>query len=214
MTKIRVLLAEDHETVRQALKLLIDGQPDMEVVGEAGDGTAAVEQAGALQPDVAVLDVSMPRMNGLAATRELAQQAPQTAVVALTRYGDQAYVKALLAAGARGYILKQSAARELLEAIRVAALGQQYLDPTLAERSGPVYTSRLGESPHPRITDRETEVLRQMARGFSNKEIATALDVSVKTVEVHKANAMRKLGLQGRTDVVKYALLQGWLTDV
>jgi DNA-binding NarL/FixJ family response regulator len=212
---IRVLLAEDHETVRQGLKLLIDGQSDMQVVGEAGNGRVAVEQAQALSPKVVVLDVSMPEMNGLAATRALAQKVPDAAVVALTRYGDDAYVQALLSAGASGYVLKQSTPGELLNAIRAAAEGKRYLDASLATRVAGAFMARFAP-PHtqpPRITDREAEVLRLIAVGHSNKEIAASLNLSVKTVEVHKANAMRKLGLAGRIDIVRYALLQGWLTD-
>jgi DNA-binding NarL/FixJ family response regulator len=213
VAKIRVLLAEDHETVRHGLKLLINGQTDMEVVGEAGDGRAAVERAGTLQPNVAVVDVSMPVMNGLAATKAIRESAPGTAVVALTRYDDEAYVQELLNAGALGYVLKQSPSAELVDAVRAAASGQRYLDRRLAARAaGTMQSSRRRAAP-PAITDRETEVLRLMAVGNSNKEIAGTLDLSVKTVEVHKANAMRKLGLAGRTDVVRYALLQGWLRD-
>ena len=210
--KIRVLLAEDHETVRHGLKLLINRQPDMEVVGEAGDGRLAVERAGVLKPTVAVVDVSMPAMNGLAATKAICESTPGTAVVALTRYGDDAYVQELLNAGALGYVLKQSPSAELVDAVRAAASGRRYLDRSLAARVAGTMKPR-GRSATPLVTDRETEVLRLMALGHSNKEIAATLDLSVKTIEVHKANAMRKLGLAGRTDVVKYALLQGWLRD-
>jgi DNA-binding NarL/FixJ family response regulator len=204
---IRVLLAEDHETVRAGLKLLIDGQPDMVVVGEAGDGESALTQAPALQPDVTVLDVSMPRMNGLAAARALREILPKTAIVALTRYGDVAYVKALLEAGATGYVLKQSASSELLDAIRAAACGKTHIDADVARAAHPEERAR------PTTTPREAEVLRLMALGYSTKEIANSLELSVKTVEVHKANGMRKLGLAGRIDVIRYAVLQGWLTD-
>jgi two-component system, NarL family, response regulator NreC len=213
VTKIRVLIAEDHETVRQGLALLINSQPDMAVVGEAGDGAAAVERVVALKPTVALLDISMPEMNGLAATRHIHERVPGTAVVALTRYSDDPYVKELFKAGARGYVLKQSSSSELLKAIRAAAAGRTYIDASLAAGDGPLPGARRGAVAHPSITDREAEVLRRMALGESNKEIATALDIAVKTVEVHKANAMRKLGLNGRIDVVRYALLQGWLRD-
>jgi DNA-binding NarL/FixJ family response regulator len=206
---IRVLLADDHETVRQGLKLLIDGQPDMQVVGEAADGEAAVAQVSALKPDVAVLDVSMPRMNGLAAARAIRERTPSTAVVALTRYGDAAYVKALLDAGASGYVLKQSASGELLAAIRAAARGEQHLDATVASRP----RVPRGQAGGAALSGREREVLRMMALGYSNKDIAQALDVAVKTVEVHKSNGMRKLQLTGRIDVIKYAALQGWLEE-
>lgn len=213
MAKIRILLAEDHETVRQGLKLLIDAQKDMEVVGEAGDGNVAVERAKALHPDVAVVDIAMPGSNGLIAARGIKASAPATEIVALTRYADTAYVKELLAVGATGYVLKQSASTELLRAIRAASRGERHLDASLLERDM-ARTERL-RSPRARspITEREREVLRLMALGHSNKEIAMALDVSVKTVEVHKANAMRKLELAGRIDVIKYAILQGWLTE-
>jgi DNA-binding NarL/FixJ family response regulator len=214
VAKIRVLLADDHETVRHGLKLLIDRQPDMEVVGEAGDGMAAVERAAALKPTVAVVDVSMPAMNGLAATKAIRERTPATAVVALTRYDDDAYVQELFNAGAVGYVLKQSPSGELVDAVRAAATGRRHLDRSLAARvAGTMLNARGRRSSSPAITDRETEVLRSMALGHSNKEIAAALDLSVKTVEVHKANAMRKLGLTGRTDVVRYALLQGWLRE-
>ena len=210
---IRVLIADDHATVRQGLTMLVASQPDMEVVGEAGDGRAAVQRVIALQPAVVVIDISMPTMNGLDATRELRARAPATAVVALTRHGDQAFVKELLKAGASGYVLKQSASIELLKAIRAAVRGESYLDSNLEQREAAFYLTRRPGGRPPTITERETEVLRLMALGHGNKDIGAALEVSVKTVEVHKANAMRKLGLQGRTDVVKFALLQGWLRD-
>ena len=208
-----MLLAEDHETVRQGLKLLINRQSDMEVVGEAGDGRAAVERAGNLHPHVAVVDISMPEMNGLEATKAIRAAAPMTAVVALTRYDDDAYVQELLKAGAIGYVLKQSPSSELVDAVRAAAAGHRYLDRTVASRMAETMLNHRGRRAA-RVTDRENEVLRLMALGYSNKEIAATLNLSVKTIEVHKANAMRKLGLAGRTDVVKYALLQGWLRDV
>ena len=214
MAKIRVLLADDHESVRHGLRLLSNGQHDMEVIGEAGDGRAAVERAGSLKPNVAVVDVSMPEMNGLEATKAIRESAPATAIVALTRYDDEAYVQELLSAGALGYVLKQSPSAELVDAVRAAASGQRYLDRHLVARAaGTMLSSRRRRAAPPAITDRETEVLRLMAVGHSNKEVARTLDLSVKTVEVHKANAMRKLGLTGRTDVVRYALLQGWLRD-
>ena len=213
---LRVLLADDHVTVRHGLKLLIDGQPDMRVIAEASDGTSAIEQALALRPDVVVMDISMPGMNGLVATRTLKQRQPDMAVITLTRHGDDAYLQELLRAGASGYVLKQSAPSELLQAIRVAAAGGQYLDSTLTARVTAGFlgreSRRLARTGAP-ISDREGAVLRLIASGYSNKEIAARLDLSVKTVEAHKANAMRKLGLAGRIDIVKYAILQGWLDN-
>jgi two-component system, NarL family, response regulator NreC len=213
MSRIRVLLADDHETVRQGLRLLIDGQHDMQVVAEAGDGRSAIAAAQTTHPDVVVLDISMPDVNGLEAAHLLKDAAPGSAVVTLTRHADDAYVSELLRAGAAGYVLKQSASQELLSAIRAAADGRHYLDSALGEYAGRLSTSRRKTQPAPATTPREAEVLRLMALGESNKEIASALHISVKTVEVHKANAMRKLSLRGRIEVVRYAILQGWLKE-
>jgi len=211
---LRILLADDHVTVRHGLKLLIDGQPDMKVVAEASDGAVAVQRALEIKPDVVVMDISMPGMNGLVATRSIKQQQPGLAVITLTRHGDDAYLQELLRAGVSGYVLKQSAPTELLQAIRVAAAGGQYLDSTLTARVTAGFLGREGRrlgKAAATISDRESEVLRLIASGYSNKEIAARLELSVKTVEAHKANAMRKLGLNGRIDIVKYAILQGWL---
>ena len=213
---LRILLADDHVTVRHGLKLLIDGQPDMKVVAEASDGAAALQKALEVKPDVVVMDISMPGMNGLVATRKLKKAQPDAAIVTLTRHGDDAYLQELLRAGVAAYVLKQSAPNELLQAIRAAAAGGQYLDTTLTPRvtagflgSERKRVNKSGVS----ITERESAVLRDIAVGYSNKEIAARLSLSVKTVEAHKANAMRKLGLTGRIDIVKYAVLQGWLEN-
>jgi len=213
---LRILLADDHITVRQGLKMLIESQGDMTVVSEASDGTAAVEQARALRPDVVVMDISMPGMNGLVATRALKSLQPDSIIVILTRHGDDAYLQELLRAGADGYVLKQSAASELVQAIRATAARNQYLDSALTARVTAGFLARSGRKAQATgvsLSDREAEVLRLIAAGYSNKEIAAQLELSVKTVEVHKANASRKLGLKGRIDIVKYALLQGWLSD-
>ena len=215
-TRLRILLADDHVTVRQGLKMLIDSQDDMTVVSEASDGTAAVEQARTLRPDVVVMDISMPGMNGLVATRTLKQIQPDSVIVILTRHGDDAYLQELLRAGADGYVLKQSAASELLQAIRATAARGQYLDSALTARVTAGFLAKSGRKAQATgvsVSERESEVLRLIAAGYSNKEIAAQLELSVKTVEVHKANAARKLGLKGRIDIVKYALLQGWLSD-
>jgi two-component system, NarL family, response regulator NreC len=208
---IRVMLAEDHETVREGLKLLIDAQPDMEVVCEAENGRAAVERAGAVAPNVVVMDIAMPEANGLVATRELRRACPDAAIVVLTRYDEDAYVQELLGSGASGYVLKRSPSTELLAAIRAAAAGRTYLDVGIGARVAGTIRKSAGSTPAtPVVSDRENQVLRLVAHGHSNKEIASSLGISVKTVEVHKANAMRKLGFRGRIDVVQYALLQGW----
>ena len=211
---LRILLADDHVTVRHGLKLLIDGQPDMKVVSEASDGKAAIAGALALKPDVIVIDISMPGMNGLVATRKLKQLQPDVAIVTLTRHTDDSYMQELLRAGVSGYVLKQSAPTELLQAIRAAADGGQYLDSALTARVTAAFAGKPGDRnsrPASTVTIRESEVLRLIAAGYSNKEIAASLSLSVKTVEAHKANAMKKLGLNGRIDIMRYAALQGWL---
>jgi two-component system response regulator NreC len=213
---LRILLADDHVTVRHGLKLLIDSQPDMTVVAEASDGNAAIQNAVALKPDVVVMDISMPGMNGLVASRKLKQLQPGVAIVTLTRHADDAYLQELLRAGVSGYVLKQSAPTELLQAIRAAAAGGQYLDSALTARVTAAFLGKRGarvSRSAATVSARESEVLQLIAAGYSNKEIAARLSVSVKTVEAHKANAMKKLGLNGRIDIVKYAALQGWLPN-
>jgi DNA-binding NarL/FixJ family response regulator len=210
---LRILLADDHVTVRHGLKLLIDNQPDMTVVAEASDGESAVQNALALSPDIVVMDISMPGTNGLAATRSLKQQRPDAAIVVLTRHGDDAYLQEFLRAGVSAYVLKQSASAELLQAIRAVAAGGQYLDSSLTARVTDAFLSKKGRvgRASAELTEREAEVLRLIASGYSYKEIAAQLSLSVKTVDAHKVNAMRKLDLNGRIDIVKYAVLQGWL---
>lgn len=214
---LRVLLADDHVTVRYGLRLLIDQQPDMKVVAEASDGKAAIQLAEASPVDVIVMDISMPGMNGLVATRKLKELQPAAAIVTLTRHGDDAYLQELLRAGVSGYVLKQSAPTELLQAIRAAAAGGQYLDSSLTARVTAAFLARENKGLNRSdgvISERESAVLRLIASGYSNKEIAAQLSLSVKTVEAHKANAMRKLDLNGRIDIVRYATLQGWLNSV
>ena len=214
--RLRILLADDHVVMRQGLKLLLEGQKDMIVVSEAGDGAAAIQQAQELKPDVIIMDISMPGMNGLVATRTLKRVLPDAVIVTLTRHGDDAYLQELMRAGASAYVLKQSAPVELIQAIRACAAGGQYLDSALTARVTAGFLGRDLKKPNQSgatPSERESEVLRLIAAGYSNKEIASRLTLSVKTVEAHKANAMRKLGLNGRIDIVKYAILQGWLKD-
>ena len=215
-SSLRILLADDHAIVRQGLKLLIDSQSDMRVVGEAADGKSVLEQAKVLKPDTVVIDLSMPGMNGLVATRTLKRERPAVTIVALTRHDDDTYLEELLRAGASGYVLKQSAPTELIQAIRAVAAGGVYLDPAMTSRVADGLLAKRAEAvsqTRAAISERESEVLRLTAVGHSNKEIAAQLKISIKTVEVHKANAMRKLGLTGRVDVVRYGVLQGWLYD-
>jgi len=214
--KLRILLADDHETVREGLKAILNAQSDMVVVAEAPDGRAAVEQATALCPDVVIMDVSMPRVNGLRATEAIREMCPQVKVVTLTRHADDSYLQQLLRAGAAGYVLKQSRTSEVLQAIRAVAGGRTYIDPSLARHVAGRLGTRGGvrtAADRPSLSRREEEVLRLVAWGYSNKEIAARLTLSVKTVETHKANAAQKLGLSNRIEIVRFALLQGWLHD-
>lgn len=216
MSTLRILLAEDHETVREGLRMIINAQPDMEVVGEAGDGRAAVARAHELLPDIVVMDVSMPKLNGLKATEKMMQVCPQVKVLTLTRHKDDGYLQQLLRAGASGFVLKQSPTAQLLQAIRAIAAGGKYLDPAVTGKVMDNYAGRsasLRVAPQALPSQREEEILRHIAWGYSNKEIAARLELSVKTVEVHKSNAMKKLGMRSRIDIVRYAILQGWLQD-
>ncbi len=217
MSTIRVLIVEDHKTVREGLKLIIEAEADLKVVGEAGDGREAVRLAAELEPDVIVMDISMPELNGLAASVKLKRTAPDIKILTLTRHTDKAYMRELLQAGVSGYVLKQSESTEMLRAIRIIAAGGSYLDPAI---TGDVFSiisgnqNKLrGETDGEPLSERESEVLRLVARGYSNKEIAAQLDNSVKTVETQKATAMRKLNINRRSEIVEYAILQGWLQE-
>lgn len=215
MANIQVIIAEDHATVREGLKLIINAQSDMEVVADAEDGRTAIELAQKLRPNVVVMDISMPRLNGLKATAKLKECCPKVHVLAVTRHKDDGYLQQVLRAGASGYVLKQSPPSELLHAIRAVANGGKYLDPALVGKVMGRYSGRgsVIKEGGTDVSDREVEVLRLVAWGHSNKEIASRLDLSVKTIEVHKANAMKKLGMASRIDIVRYAVLQGWLQD-
>lgn len=213
--KLRILIAEDHATVREGIKLLVDAQPDMEVIGEADNGDDAVAEAMRLKPDIVLMDISMPKMNGLRATKKLRKFSSAIKILTLTRHSDDGYIQQLITAGANGYVLKQSAPSDLINAIRVVADGKAYLDPALTNKvmGGYARSSSLRGENKNQISDRESEVLRLIALGYSNKEIGVNLDLSVKTIEVHKANAMRKLGISSRIDIVRYAIFQGWMQD-
>jgi len=212
--KLRIVLADDHEMFRQGIKALIDLEPDLQVVGEASTGREALERVVELEPELLVMDISMPEMSGIQLMERLKQTGRPVHVLALTAFGDVAYVRQLLTAGASGYLLKHAAAEDLIEAIRVVARGGTYLDPAVAGRvvSGFVERKKLrGSRAGDELSGREREVLCDVARGFTNKEIAARLRISVKTVETHKANLMEKLALSGRAEIVRYALQQGWL---
>lgn len=209
---IRVLLADDHNVVRSGLKALIEAQPDMVVVAEASDGAEALARAEEMCPDIAVMDLSMPRLNGLEAAQQLRERLPAARVVVLSVHEDATYLRQALEAGASGYVLKRAAAETLIGAIREVGGGGIYLDPALgAALAESVVAGRKTAGDLVALSERETEVLRRIARGYSNKEIAASLDLSVKTVETYKARAMEKLNLSSRVDIVRYATERGWL---
>ncbi len=211
MSKLRVFVVDDHPVVRDGLRTLIDAAPDMAVVGEAFDGETAVREAAALRPDAVVMDVSMPGMSGVEATTRIRQNCPEVRVIALTAHEDRGYLKQLLAAGATGYVLKRAAAEDLVPAIRCAAAGGTYLNPTVAGQVVVGATEQKPETLQVELSEREAEVLRLLAEGFLNKQIATRMGVSVKTAEAYKSRAMEKLGARSRVDVVRYATQRGWL---
>jgi two-component system response regulator NreC len=215
-TRLRILLVEDHQTVRQGLKLLIDREPDMEVVDEASDGAQAIERGQQQDIDVVIMDLSLPKVSGLVATRKLRDLRPDLAIVGLTRHADKTFLQEIMRAGALGYVLKQSPHPELFRAVRAAAGGLQYIDPALTHHLAAPFATQARKRSRRTVagpTERESEVLRRVSRGYSNKEIAGDLGLSVKTIEVHKANGMQKLGLRGRIELMRYALHQGWLHD-
>jgi two-component system, NarL family, response regulator NreC len=212
---IRVLLADDHTIVRQGVRLCLEAMGDIEVVAEAEDGQAAVQLATQLKPDVAVIDLTMPRLNGVDAIRQIKRDASAVEVVVLSVHDSEAYVVQALRAGAAGYVLKRNAATELAAAIRAAHEGQAYLHPAVARRVIDDYLSRIRATddmvaePHERLTPREREVLQLAAEGHSTRAIAGLLSLSTKTVEHHRASVMTKLGLHGQTELVKYAIRAG-----
>jgi two-component system response regulator NreC len=212
---IRVLLADDHTIVRQGIRMVLEAMGDITVVAEAGDGQEAVDLATQLRPDVAVVDLTMPRLAGVEAIRQIRRDVPNTEVVVLSVHDSEAYVVQALRAGAAGYVLKRNAATELAAAIRAAHEGQAYLHPSIARRVIDDYLSRIHASddalsePHERLTPREREVLQLAAEGHSTRAIAGLLSLSTKTVEHHRASVMTKLGLHGQTELVKYAIRAG-----
>src|SRR3954470_432689 len=216
MADLRIFIADDHAIVREGLRALVNAQPGMRVVGEAGDGKDAYRRVVELRPDVAVMDISMPGWTGSQATGQLKKACPEIRIIALTVHEDESYLRGLLEAGASCYVLKRSATDDLVHAIRTVAAGGTYLDPNLAGRLVDVYIDRRPDGPAAEpgeLTDRESEVVRLIALGHSNKEIAARLEISVKTVETHKARSLEKLDLHSRADLVRYALQRGWLKD-
>ena len=212
MKKLRILLADDHKIIRDGLKLLVNDQPDMHVVGEAGNGREVLEKARELKPNVVVMDLSMPELNGLQATTRLKEERPEIKVVALTVHEDESYLRQLCQAGAAGYVLKRSAGDELIQAIRTVAKGGLFFDATLANKAlagQRAPATAVGEPRAAELSEREKDVLIQLAWGFSNKEIAASLSLVEGTVKVHLTNILSKLRVSDRTQAVLAAMKQG-----
>ena len=209
--KIRVLLADDHRILRQGVRMLIDSQKDMEVVGEAKTGREAIEEARRLKPDVVVMDVSMPELNGIEGTRHICDEMKHTRVLALSMHKDAVYVREILRAGARGYLLKDSEDDDLVRAIRCVQRGEAFLSPAISDAVLSDYRKHVS-NPVDLLTSREREILTMVADGKTNKEIANALNLSVYTVESHRGSVMEKLNLHNAGDIVRFALRNGLTT--
>lgn len=207
---IRILLADDHAILREGLRALLQDDSDIEVVGEADNGHTAVAQARLLHPDVIIMDISMPLLNGLEATRQIKQESPDSQILILTMHQHEEYIAQVLQAGAAGYILKHAASNELVSAIKAVAQGGSFFSPSVARSIADSYVAQMysgpSSDPYDELTSREREVLQLVAEGYTNREIADLLILSVKTVQTHRMHLMQKLGLHNRDDVIKYAL--------
>jgi DNA-binding NarL/FixJ family response regulator len=207
-----IVLADDHHIVRQGLRALLEAQPGFDLVGETGNGLEAVQLTERLQPDVLVLDLMMPGLNGLEVTRQVSQRSPRTQIVILSMHATEAYVLEAMRNGAAGYVLKDSSAADLVRAVHAVTAGRRYLSPPLSEYAIEAYLQKAQGSdldPYDTLTNREREVLHLVAEGHSNKEIGDRLSISSRTAETHRANMMRKLGLRTTTDVIRYAIRRG-----
>ena len=214
----RIVLADDHPIVLAGLRNLIEPETDLEIVGEASNGLAALKVIRERQPDIAVVDLSMPELNGISLSRRLALEMPSVRVLALTLHEDRAFLKQAIDAGVRGYVLKRSAAESLVHAIRAVLACGLYVDPAIANSLFDVNPKRVSQHRSNAITleltDRETKVLKCVALGFTNKEIANQLNVGVKSIETYKARGLQKLGFKSRVQLVRYASTQGWLAEM
>ncbi|HEY9790495.1 MAG TPA: response regulator transcription factor [Candidatus Obscuribacterales bacterium] len=216
MSKLRIFLVDDHALVRDGLKMVINATNEFEVVGEASDGQSALQEISRLNPDIVLMDAAMPGWSGAQATRQMRQTFPGLKVLGLSAHEDLAYARQFLDSGACGYVLKRAAAKDLLQALEAVGRGDKYVDPILAAQAvqdGNDHSNRDRMADAKALSERETKVMMLLAQGHSNKEIAKALGVSLKTVETYKSRSMSKLGLVGRTDVIRFALKHGWLRD-
>jgi DNA-binding NarL/FixJ family response regulator len=214
ITRIRILIADDHHLVLAGLKALLRDDPVIEVIGEAADGPSALRLASELKPDIIVLDLSMPGMNGIRVVQTLRVQAPDCRILVLSVHEDRAYLRRLLELGVSGYVLKRSAPEELIGAVRAVSAGGMYLDPSIAAMAigrGTQSGIARGGDRLTELSARETEVLQLAAAGYTNKEVSMQLRVGVKTIETYKTRAMEKLGLDSRAELVRYAIVKGWL---
>lgn len=215
LPRIRVLIAEDHAVVREGTRRLLEEHPDLQIVAEAGVGIEAVEQARRTIPDVALVDIRLPRVNGIEATRRIRAESPATRVLVLSAYDDDDYVLALMQAGTSGYLLKNVPAHEVVEAVRAVARGEVVLHPAIAQKLARLWAAGAGPGAAAQrtgnpLSPRETEVLRLVARGLRNTEIAEALHISVRTVEGHLNSIFTKLGVRSRTEAVIYGAARNW----
>jgi DNA-binding NarL/FixJ family response regulator len=208
MKKIRVLLADDHTILRKGVRMLLESEADIEVVGEARNGREAIERARTLKPDIVIMDVSMPELNGIESTRRICDESPHPSVIALSMHKDSVYVREILRAGARGYLLKDSEDDDLIRAIRAVYRGEAFLSPAVSDAVLTDYRKHV-TNPVDLLTSREREVLAMIAEGKTNKEIAVALNLSVYTVESHRGSVMEKLNLHSTGDIVRFALRNG-----
>jgi two-component system, NarL family, response regulator LiaR len=216
MEKIKILLAEDHVVVREGTRELIQHEDDMEVVGEAGDGEEAVKLTEQTRPDVIIMDITMPKLNGIEATKQIKALFPSMTILILTAYDNDQYVSALLEAGAAGYLLKNIKGRELIDAVRAVHAGESVLHPKIARkvlnRFAASGTAPEGEAVTDILSERELEVLRLAAKGLSNRDIAAQLFLSIRTVQAHLGNVFNKLDVGSRTEAILYGLRKGWFT--